>query len=386
MRCLPFEHAILNIGRRPLRSLLTAMAAALVAALFVGTAAFVRGMETSHLSTAPPNTAILLSSSAMRDILRSSVSPAVAEFVAADVPGILRMGGQPASSAEIHMGTDIGVDTRAGTFPGFVRGVTERAYLVHDKVTLIEGALPGPGEALVGRLAAAQSGLEVTDLAPGRTLAIEGGTFRISGTFAAPGTTLEAEIWLPLAELQGHANRDDCSVVFVRTRSAEDLADVELFAIRRLDLELALVHASAYYEDAASYLAPIRTLAWVMAVLIGLAALLSGANTLQASVQDRGPELASLLAIGFRGRALAWMLLQEALVLGAAGAVVGVLLAKFGLARATMSIAMTAFRFEVDAWSTLIGLAAVLTVVVAGTLPALLSVLSLPIARALKED
>ncbi|HJM56400.1 MAG TPA: ABC transporter permease, partial [Planctomycetota bacterium] len=85
------------------------------------------------------------------------MSPAVAELVAADVPTIVRVGGVPASSPEIHMGTELTVPGDAQPRQAFVRGVTERAYLVHDAVTLVEGTLPGPGDALVGRLAAVKS-------------------------------------------------------------------------------------------------------------------------------------------------------------------------------------------------------------------------------------
>ena len=47
MRHLPFDYAVRNLGRRPLRTALTIAASALVTALLVATAAFVRGLETT---------------------------------------------------------------------------------------------------------------------------------------------------------------------------------------------------------------------------------------------------------------------------------------------------------------------------------------------------
>ncbi len=386
MRLLPLHHAIRNAGRNPARSLLLVLASALVAGLLVATSAFVRSLERSHQGAAPPNTAILLSSSALRDVIRSSMSPAVAELVAADVPGTVRVGGEPAASAEIHMGSSIHLVGDPVSRQAALRGVTARAYLVHDAVTLVEGRLPGPGEAIVGRLAAAKCGLEEGAFAPGAQLEIEGGTFEVSGTFAAPGTTIESEIWLSLTELQGLVQRDDCSVVFVRVETADDLADVDLFAKRRLDLELVYISARQYYAELAAYFDPILTLVWSMTVLIGLAATTGGANTVIAAVQSRMRELASLRAIGFRGFALAVAVLQETLTLGMAGALLGLVVTRVFLSHASVSMAMTAFQLEVDPVSILSGMVGVLVVSFVGTAPALVRIFRMPIANALKED
>lgn len=385
MRILPFDHALRNIGRRPLRSAMIVLAAALTCGLFVASTAFVRGLEHSHLAAAPSRTAILLSTSAERDVVRSAMSPAVADLVAADVPGVLRIGGVPASSPEIHMGTDVVLEGEGQPRQAFVRGVTARAYLVHDVVTLVRGELPGPGEAFVGRLAAAKSDADPALLDIGRTIEIEGGSFRVSGIFAAPGSTTESEIWVDLSELQGHAQRDDCSAIFVRTETEDDLPDVSLFAARRVDLELESIPAEVYYAELAAYFGPILGLVWGMAALVALAALASGANTLVATVQDRVREYATLRAIGFSPAALVLASVQEVSVLAALGALIGVFGARVGLEGASMRMAMTAFGLEVDAVAVVAGLLGVCVVMAAGMIPALIRILRLPVSRALKE-
>ncbi len=386
IRLLPLHHAIRNAGRRPVRSLLLVLASGMVAGLLVATSAFVRSLEASNLGAAPPNTAILVSTSAMGDIVRSAMSPAVADLVAADVPGVVRVGDLPASSPEIHMGTELRLANDPEAYQAFVRGVTERAFLVHESVTLVEGRLPGPGEALVGRLAADKCGLPAADLRPGSTIQVEGGTFQVVGVFAAPGTTVESEIWLPLYELQGLAQREDCSCVFVRVVGPDDLADVDLFAKRRLDLELVAIPAPKYYAELTAYFDPILALSWTMAVLIAIAATTAGANTVVASVQGRIRELATLRAIGFRGSALAVSVLQETLTLGMAGALLGLLAARLLLGHVAVSMAMTAFRLEVDSISILVGLGGMVLVTLAGATPALFRILRLSVARALKES
>lgn len=386
LRLLPLHHAIRNTVRQPMRSALLVLASALITALLVATSAFVRSLERSNLGTAPPNTAILMSTSALKDIVRSAMSPAVADLVAADTPGILRVHDVPAASPEIHMGTDMRLMAGETAYPAFVRGITERAYLVHEAVTLVEGKLPGPGEALVGQLAAEKCGLTPSQLGIGTQIRIEGGSFRISGIFAAGGSTAEAEIWVPLGELQGLAQRDDCSCVFVRVADPDDLADVDLFARRRLDLELQSVPAAQYYRELAAYFQPILALAWAMTILIGIAAVTAGANAVMSSVQGRSRELGTLRAIGFSGAALCSSVLQEALTLGMAGGLLGLLAANTLLANVSVSMAMTAFRLEVDSVCTLTGLAGMVLITLAGAVPALFHILRLTVVKALRED
>ena len=389
-RVLPFDYAIRNLGRRPLRTILTALSSALVAALLVATSAFVRGLDSTFSGAAQDDTAILLSSVAQRDVVRSTVSAGLGEIVAASVPGIALVGDTPAISPEIHMGTTLRIgagpdEEGERTYAAFVRGVTDRAFLVHDAVTLIEGRPPRTGEVIVGALVARQLGIDPARLAPGQTLRFEGAEFEIVGRFAAPGTTIEAEIWTPLAELRGLTQRDDSSVAFVRVETPGDFADLDLFTRRRLDLELVVIPTRTYYRELSDYFAPIRALAWVMAGLIVAGALFGGANTINAAVQDRLRELASLRAVGYSGLAIVRSLAQESLLIAAGGAIVGLALARAFLAGSAVSIAMSAFELRVDAISVLVGFGGSLALGLLGTTPAAARVLRLPIAVGLKE-
>lgn len=389
-RHLPFDYAIRNLGRRPLRTALTALSSALVAALLVATSAFVRGLDSTFSGAAQDDTAILLSSVAQRDIVRSTVGAGLPELLAASVSDIKQIGGVPAVSGEIHMGTSLRLGPAPGApdervYAGFVRGVTERAFLVHGAVTLTEGRAPRTGEVIVGRLAADQLGVDDAELALGRKLRFEGAEFEVVGRFAAPGTTIEAEIWTPLTELRGLTKRDDSSVVFVRVEQPGDFGGLELFAHRRLDLELVVIPSATYYRELSEYFAPIRAMAWAMAALIVAGALFGGANTLNAAVQDRLRELAALRAVGYSGFALVRSLSQESLVLAASGGLLGLALARVLLAGGAVRIAMSAFTLRVDALSILIGFAGVLCLGLLGTAPAALRVLRMPIAAALKE-
>ena len=389
-RRLPFDYAVRNLGRRPLRTTITVLSSALVAALLVATAAFVRGLDSTFAGAAQEDTAIVLSSVAERDVVRSTVNAGLPELLAASVPGIKHIGGVPALSGEIHMGTSLRVGAAPGApneavYAAFVRGVTERAFLVHEAVTLIEGRAPRTGEVIVGRLVAQQLGVDEDALLLGRKLRFESAEFEIVGRFAAPGTTIESEIWAPLAELRGLTKRDDTSVVFARVETPGAFGDLEIFAQRRLDLELVVIPSATYYRELADYFRPIRAMAWAMAALIVAGALFGGANTLNAAVQDRLRELAALRAIGYSGYALVRSLAQESVVLAAGGGVLGLALARMLLAGGAVRIAMSAFTLRVDAVSILVGFGGALCLGLLGTAPAAVRVMRMPIAAALKE-
>ncbi|MDA1265949.1 MAG: ABC transporter permease [Planctomycetota bacterium] len=371
---LPFDYAARNLGRRPGRTLLTAGSSALVAALLVATAAFVRGLESTFSGAARDDVMLLLSMSSEGDIVRSAIDVSVGS----EVRGIA---GVVAASPEIHMGATLGVAGQPR--PGFVRGITDAAWQVHDSVTLTAGELPGPGEVLVGRLAASQMGADPRDLEVGDTLVLEGAELLVSGHFEAPGTTLEAEVWTPIGPLRGLAQRSDDSVVFVKVEG--DLTELEYFVARRQDLALTLMSATEYYESLTAYFEPIQALAWVLAAMIAAAALFSGANTLNASVQDRLRELATLRAMGYSGFALVRSLAQESVLLACAGGLVGVALARLLLEGASFSLAMSAFALRLDAVSLSVGIIGVFVLGFLGVVPAAWRVLRLPVVTGLQE-
>ena len=376
MRLLPLDHALRNALRRPLRTLLLLASAGLVAALASSTTAFVRGLQSSHRSAAPPNSALILSTSSQRDLLRSAVDLEVADLVAAELRGLMRVGGRAAVSPEIHMGSEYEDPASGERHQVFLRGVRDQAYLVHQSLTLIEGALPGPGELMVGALAASKADLPDEAFAIGQTLRLEGGDFRISGRFAAPGSSVESEIWLSLDELASLTKRDDCSCVFVRVEELDDLAEVDLFCKRRLDLELISVPASVYYAEVAAYFEPILALVSAMAFLIAAAATTGGANAILASIEDRARELGILRTIGFRRRSLALTSMQELGLVVLCGGLIGISVAKLAFAQTSLELAMIAFEPRFDLFAAGMGVLAVLTVLVVGAIPALLRILS----------
>lgn len=68
-----------------------------------------------------------------------------------------------------------------------------------------------------------------------------------------------------------------------------------------------------------------------------------------------------------------------------AGALCGLLAARALVGQVSVSMAMTAFRLEVDAVSVLVGLVGILVIIVIGSAPALIRLARLPVADALRQ-
>ena len=335
-----------------------ALSSALVAALLVATAAFVRGLETivRRRRRRPTSRSCSRASPSATSCARPS-RPAARARRGRRAGHPARPSGVPAVSGRDPHGRRTSGSARAPAAgapdpelqrlrPRRHRARVPRARVGHAHRRRAAGHA---ARCIVGRLVArAARRRPRRSSRVGKTLRFEGGEFTIAGRFAAPGTTIEAEIWAPLAELRGLTRRDDSSAVFVRMQNAGDFAELDLFAKRRLDLELDDDPVVALLPRARRLL-PRRSARsrGRSPLIMAFAALFGGANTLNAAVQDRLRELATLRALGYSGFALVRSLATEALVLAAAGGLVGLVArADPRSPAAPIRIAMSAFALQ----------------------------------------
>jgi len=395
LRVLPFEYAVRNLGRVPTRTLQAAGGIAAVVLLVVGAAAFARGM--TRALDRPPGlhrNVLLVGSGSEDSTERSRVAAGTDRVVAASVAGLAERHGAPLVSPEVHAALPVratravGVD--AGTDPdplpesnAILRGVREEAFLVHAEVRLVAGRLPRPGadEVVAGGLAPARVGVD--DLPLGSTILIAGRAWTVVGRFAAPGRVMDAELWMPLGDLQVLLRRDDLSCV-VATLDTATLGDLEAFCLRRLDLELSAVEETAYEASLASFYRPVRLMAWIAAGLVGVGALLGGLNTTYAAFAARVREVGMLQSVGYGRAAIVWSLLQESLVAAAAGGLVGCGLGALLLDGRAVRITMGAFALAVDGPVVATGLAAALVAGAIGVVAPAIRCLRLPVPEALR--
>jgi ABC-type antimicrobial peptide transport system permease subunit len=385
MKFLPWEYAIRNLFRRPLRTTLTFVGLTTVVVLVFVVVGFIRGLERSISVSGDPNVAIVFSMGMGENLEYSSVAMRTSDLVPASVSGIQQRYGKKYVSPELYLGTEIAVGENAQPSFGLVRGVTPSVLLVRRQFEIEEGAWPEPGEVLVGRLAAAKLGARPEELAVGKSIKLEGRAWRISGTFSAAGAAFESEVWCRLDGLQQAMKRQDLSLVAVAMAPDGDIAELDSFCKGRItDLELQVMPEVDYYASLQEDYGPVRMLAWLVVLLISGAGVFAGLNTMYGSVLGRIQELATLRTIGFVRRAIVVSLVQEGVLLAAAASLLATLVSLTLVNGAAVRFTMGAFALRVDGVAVLIGCGVGLTLGLLGAIPPAIRALRMPIVDGLR--
>ena len=377
---LPITYAIRNLFRDPGRLLQTVGGSALVVLLVIAATALNHGMERVLKTSGSSSNVILVGSGSEESVERSEVRIEAEAAAATAVPGLASPLGNTAASGEIVYMAPLQI-VGGPEKPALLRGVTEKALLVHQRVRILAGSFPGAGEVMVGSLMHRSFGVSPDELAPGKRLLFGRDEFRVSGVFEASGTVLESEAWFDRNDLAAITQRDSLSAIYLRLDDAE-FDDVHVFTLQRNDLELSAIREDQYYEKLSGFYAPIRVMIWITAALVAAGALFGGLNTLYAAFASRVQEMASLQCIGYTRRALLLSLIQESLLATLSGCLLAFTLALVFLDGVNIPFSLGTFTVELTPAIVLTGLATAIGLGTLGTLPPALRCLqpSLPVA------
>lgn len=422
MRLLPFHYAARNIGRSPLRLCLTAGGGALVVFLVVAAAASMRALDRGVRASGTAGNVMLIGAGSEESVERSEIPAAVPGVIAASVEGIRTEGGAPFISPELHVPLPLrreGTPEPAGSARDLVlvRGIEPAAFLVHPQARLSSGRLceAGADEAMLGRALAQRLGISDGDVAvaaPGAStgapagagalaaasapaasaasrpprILIDGRLHTVTGIIDAPGIAIDGEAWMPITDLLVHTRRQTISAVVVTLGAGTDVGDVEVFAARRPDLELAALDEVAYYAGLAAFFSPVRALVGLSALLVAAGAMLGGLNSLDAAFAARSREIAMLQVLGFPRAAVTISLVQESMITIAAGALPAIAAAALLLDGIGVQFSMGIFSLRVDAPCVAWGLVAAAALGLVGSLPPAIRCMRMSIPEALKSD
>jgi putative ABC transport system permease protein len=388
MRQLPFQYAFRNLGRSGVRLAASLIGSSLVVLLVLASGGFVRGMQlTLAQDTGLHDNVMILGTGSEEGVERSQIAASVEGIAAASIPGLKERAGVVYASPEIHAALPVRAQADATEqLAAVMRGVRPVALLVHPAVEIVAGRLPRAGrdELMLGALAAVRLGLPQERVALGRTLHFDDRDWTIVGHFRAPNTVMNAEIWLPLTDLQIATNREASLSCVIVTLEDATFADVDLFAKSRLDLEISAIRESDYYASIAAFYGPIRIMVLVTAVLIASGGVLGGLNTMYAAFAARVREVGMLQALGFRRLAIVLNLAEESIFASACGALIGVIVGLLVLDGLAVRFSMGAFALVLDAPVVLAGVLGGLLVGLVGAIPPAMRCLRLPITEALK--
>jgi ABC-type antimicrobial peptide transport system permease subunit len=380
---LPWEYGVRNLARRPVRTALTLVALATVVMLVFVVVGFIRGLERSLAISGDEDVVLVYSVNSEENIENSSIAARTPSLLAASLDGTMKRFGVSHVSPELYLGTRVATESGPGGL-GLVRGVETSAPLVRRSVQLVEGTWPADGEVMVGRLVATKLGREPSELKLGRQLEFEGRKWTISGRFAAGGSAYESEIWCPLGDFQTATKRQDLSLVAIRLQPGRSPAEVQLFCKERLDLELRAIRETDYYASLQQHYKPVRVLAWFVVVLVSGAGVFAGLNMMYGSVAGRIREIATLQAIGYRRFAILLSVVQEGVLLAAAGSLLSGAFALLLLNGMAVRFTMGAFTLRIDSVAILIGCGVGILLGVLGSLPPALKALREEVATGLK--
>ena len=158
-----------------------------------------------------------------------------------------------------------------------------------------------------------------------------------------------------MGDFQTATKRQDLSLVAIRLQPGRSPAEVQLFCKERLDLELRAIRETDYYASLQQHYKPVRVLAWFVVVLVSGAGVFAGLNMMYGSVAGRIREIATLQAIGYRRFAILLSVVQEGVLLAAAGSLLSGAFALLLLNGMAVRFTMGAFTLRIDSVAILIG-------------------------------
>lgn len=357
--------------------------------VFVAMLSMARGFKSTLVSSGSPRNAIVLRGGATAE-MESGIS-LDQERIIEDAPGVARGASGPLVSPEVVViaafplkatGTDANVQ---------VRGLSPKALEVRDNIKVVAGRFfrPGLNELVVGRnVASTYAGFEL-----GRTVNFGGGAWTVVGTFDAGGSAFDSEIWCDANVLDAVYKRPPnvFQSVTARLTSPEALTGFKDALASDPRLTVQASRERDYYDKQSRAITTlIQVLGTMVALVMGVGAVLGALNTMYSAVAERSREIATMRALGFGVGSVVTSFVFEALCIALLGGALGCLgvLPLNGFTTGTMNwqtFSHLAFAFRITPALLLGGLIFALLMGLAGGVPPAIRAARARVAVALRE-
>lgn len=345
------------------------------------------GFRATLATTGSPDVAIVLRGGSGTEV--NSVLGGNNSFIIGQAPGVAQGASGAVLSPELLV--QISLKKRGSGMQSNVsfRGVTDDAFVVHDKLHIVRGRrfAPGMNEVIVG----AEAARSFEGLQPGDVLHTGRYRWQVVGIFDDGGGLHNSEIWTSLPVLQGAYERgNSVSSVYVKLVNSAAFDAFKQSLTHNPQLNVSVQRESEYFAGQAQGMSLfIGIVGGIIAVLMGGGAVFGAINTMYTAVAARTQEIAMLRALGFGRLPVLCSVLLEGLALGLVGGICGGVLAYLlfnGFEATTFNqFTVMAFRFAVT--PRLLGLGIIYALVMGllgGILPALRAA-HLPIAASLRQ-
>ncbi|TVQ93503.1 MAG: FtsX-like permease family protein [Chromatiaceae bacterium] len=310
---------LLNLGRRPLRSVLTAVGLTLAVAGFVALIGLTRGLERAWVdSFADRGTHLVGLKKGAVEILTASLD----QHLAVDlrrVEGVRSVAGELTDLLTVADGQTV-----------IVNGWQENSYL-WQTLHLLSGHQPRLeylNEAMLGHGLA-----EALNAKPGQEVTVAGSSFFVAGVFQQSSVMANGSLLVPLKTLQRIMNREGSVTFFnVLVDKPEDRQWLQELKDRlHLQFDDILFLETDDIAENNEIMRIFRAMAWGTSVVALTIALVVILNTLLMSVTERTRELGVLSALGWSPARILAVIICEGMILALLGGVAGALIGFFAL-------------------------------------------------------
>ena len=221
-----------------------------------------------------------------------------------------------------------------------VRGVSETAMSIRNKITIVKGRMFtfGSRELIVGT--ALVKTFDKIDI--GDKIKFGGDDWTIVGEMEAEKSGFESELWCDVRQLQLAMNRDAFSTLTFRKTSD---ADIEMMKImfagdKRLN-QYEPENERRYFEKQSEAMRMfIQILGITITVIFSLGAMIGAMITMYAAVANRTTEIGTLRALGFGRSSILTAFLIESIITALLGGIIGI-----GLASILQFFAISTLNF-----------------------------------------
>jgi putative ABC transport system permease protein len=371
---LPIVYNIRSVRERWTSSLVAIVGIAGAVGVFVAMLALARGFQATLVSSGQPDNVIVEQAGADTEMTSALELDAVHSIE--NAPYIKRQGQDALISPEVVVVANLQLrGPQGGDANVEVRGVATRVLSVRDNVHVVQGRFFTPGlyEIVVGKHATlAYAGLEL-----GGTVRIGPGSWKVVGIFDSGGSAFDSEVWADSNVLNANYQRPNnvFQSVTVKLGSASDFDAFQQAVTHNPHLQVQALREREYYANQSRTVTTLITvLGGLVALVMGLGAILAALNTMYSAVSERSREIAVLRAIGFGSGSIVLSFVSESLLIALVGGIVGCLavLPINGITTGTMNwqtFAHLSFAFRVTADLLGLGLVFALSMGIVGGLP-----------------
>lgn len=322
---IPFYYIVKNFVARKLTAGITIGGIALVVFVFAAVLMMADGIRKTLATTGSEDNVVIVrksSSGEITSIVDRETADLIStlQFVQKDEKGNALMTSDGVTVINAPK-KDGGISNLA------VRGVSETAMNIRNKITIIKGRMFsfGARELIVGTaLVKTFDNIDIGD-----KIKFGGDEWTIVGEMEAEKSGFESELWCDVRQLQQAFNRDAFSTLTFRKTNEADIESMKMmFASDKRLNQYEPENERRYFEKQSEAMRTfIQILGITITIIFSVGAMIGAMITMYAAVANRTTEIGTLRALGFGRTSILIAFLIESILTALLGGILGVGLA-----------------------------------------------------------